>query len=1227
MVVNKGRPRCFFDMEVNGIAVGRIIFELYADICPKTCENFRALCTGELGLGKTTNKHLYYKGSPFHRIVKDFMIQGGDFTAGNGTGGESIYGGSYKDENFILKHEQEFLLSMANCGKDSNGSQFFITTKPAPHLDGVHVVFGHVIEGQTLIKDIETQKTDANSRPYSDIRITNCGELVLQKKTKAKKRKVSVSESDSSDSDDSDSSEDSDSDSSESEREKKKKKKKAKKKESKRRKKEKKKKSEKRKEKETAESESEEKPKEPQYECSIDPDEIPTIPSNSFLMRGNPNKEKDGGERRQPTRERSPPSYGTTRSIRSVPYSRNPIRSKSGRRIKGRGIIRYRSPSGSRSRSNTPPHWRQEQQRSRPFRELEQDRKAKSPDRWQRGWSPGGFTGGKKKDSERRGRDDGDNDHRNKDKKDKSSKKHRKEKHRSRSKQKKSHKHKKKSKKHKKQHESSTRDETKSGSVNQNSDRSSQSPPQRTSNDQESNKMSNDKSDDSPPPTHWKPGQKPWKQKQQERDEEKRTKRPESETTDSSSEDEVNDTNRGQYHSKEGQKRSPSSDSTKGYSRKYSRSPSPSLQRRTTPSPEKPAHWEKSVQPSREQSSVKQLPQKHRLNTGTPERASPKRRPTTPSDSESGSDSRSSSSSKSDRSSHSRHRERQKRSSTQKKDTRRESKEKFKWQPPEEDEIEESEQERRARVEEEEEFLYGSNKDNKGIVQLTEPKIRTPAIKDWGRVTEEAMKKSMERKSFREEDRRIVRSQGQEREPEKYKNNQEVEDRRQEQGDARELEKKNAIQVNRESQIENRNKYAEEFVRHRQEDSHESGRLHARDPSQIQPVQVKEEVISKSSMGDKWRSIASSQVSSVGRVETKVYREDNQREKNVRESPVRQRVSPRMRRNSPASPPRRRGHSVSESSHTDSSKDSSSSDSDSSRSPVRRSQVSRDYQSKRQSPPHRSYRSKSRSPYRRPAPVRSAGRSSRRSESRSPSPVNRSRNRSPISSRYRRSPVQKRRRSPSESSDSSRSRSRSVSSDRDDRRTRRRPSPRRDTRRYSRSPQRQTRRRSRSYSPRRNYSRRSHSRSRSRDRRPRYTDNRRSRGRSHDRYRRDRSRSRSRDRRRSRSRSHDRRRSRSRSYDRGRHRRSRSRSIRSSSWSRGRRYRSPERHGHTSSSRYERYRPERSRPQHRSISSRSSKSSRSSYSRSKSWTRSRSSSRRRRAYSSDSDSSDSSYSD
>ncbi|KAM7070870.1 NK-tumor recognition protein isoform 7-T7 [Acridotheres tristis] len=121
------RPQCFFEIEINREPVGRIMFQLFSDICPKTCKNFLCLCSGEKGIGKTTGKKLCYKGTTFHRVVKNFMIQGGDFSEGNGKGGESIYGGYFKDENFILKHDRAFLLSMANRGKHTNGSQFFIS--------------------------------------------------------------------------------------------------------------------------------------------------------------------------------------------------------------------------------------------------------------------------------------------------------------------------------------------------------------------------------------------------------------------------------------------------------------------------------------------------------------------------------------------------------------------------------------------------------------------------------------------------------------------------------------------------------------------------------------------------------------------------------------------------------------------------------------------------------------------------------------------------------------------------------------------------------------------------------------------------------------------------------------------------------------------------------------------------------------------------------------------
>uniref|UniRef100_A0A3B1IS69 Peptidyl-prolyl cis-trans isomerase n=1 Tax=Astyanax mexicanus TaxID=7994 RepID=A0A3B1IS69_ASTMX len=153
---------------ISFVLVGRIVFQLFSDVCPKTSKNFLCLCTG---------KKLCFKGSTFHRVVKNFMIQGGDFTEGNGRGGESIFGGYFEDENFILKHDRAFLLSMANRGKDTNGSQFFIKCEAET---SVHVVFGLVISGFEVIKRIESLKTDSASRPYADVRVIDCGQLITK---------------------------------------------------------------------------------------------------------------------------------------------------------------------------------------------------------------------------------------------------------------------------------------------------------------------------------------------------------------------------------------------------------------------------------------------------------------------------------------------------------------------------------------------------------------------------------------------------------------------------------------------------------------------------------------------------------------------------------------------------------------------------------------------------------------------------------------------------------------------------------------------------------------------------------------------------------------------------------------------------------------------------------------------------------------------------------------
>lgn len=169
-------PHVFFQIEQGDKDLGRIIMQLYIDITPKTAENFRALCTGEKGTG-TKDKPLHYKGCAFHRVIKDFMIQGGDFTNGDGTGGESIYGEKFADENFTVKHIKGGLLSMANAGPGTNGSQFFITCRDTPHLDNKHVVFGHVVKGIEIVREIENAETSTGDKPKTDIIITDCGEI------------------------------------------------------------------------------------------------------------------------------------------------------------------------------------------------------------------------------------------------------------------------------------------------------------------------------------------------------------------------------------------------------------------------------------------------------------------------------------------------------------------------------------------------------------------------------------------------------------------------------------------------------------------------------------------------------------------------------------------------------------------------------------------------------------------------------------------------------------------------------------------------------------------------------------------------------------------------------------------------------------------------------------------------------------------------------------------
>ncbi|XP_008394441.1 NK-tumor recognition protein isoform X1 [Poecilia reticulata] len=376
----KDRPQCYFDVELNREPVGRIVFQLFSDVCPKTSKNFLCLCTGEKGTGKVTRKKLCYKGSTFHRVVKNFMIQGGDFTEGTGRGGESIYGGYFEDENFILKHDKAFLLSMANRGKNTNGSQFFITTKMAPHLDGVHVVFGLVISGFEVIKKIEGLKTDSASRPYADVRVVDCGQLITKSANDVlegkRKRTSSINSNDSNFS----------SSESESEEKLKHRKRLAKSKPSKKKRKEGKKakkaenvpSNQRSAEKETAEGES--KPEEEKETGGkrekpvVRPEEIPPVPENRFLLRRDMPAQEDKTEPLE--KEEAGPLA-----------EQKPAVTKSGRKIRGRGTIRYHTPTRSKSRSTsveerggseTPPHWKVETKRAKVF-------PPQSPERWSKG--------------------------------------------------------------------------------------------------------------------------------------------------------------------------------------------------------------------------------------------------------------------------------------------------------------------------------------------------------------------------------------------------------------------------------------------------------------------------------------------------------------------------------------------------------------------------------------------------------------------------------------------------------------------------------------------------------------------------------------------------------------------------------------------------------------------------------------------------------------------------
>uniref|UniRef100_A0A669E947 peptidylprolyl isomerase n=1 Tax=Oreochromis niloticus TaxID=8128 RepID=A0A669E947_ORENI len=350
----KDRPQCYFDVELNREPIGRIVFQLFSDICPKTSKNFLCLCTGERGTGKVTRKKLCYKGSTFHRVVKNFMIQGGDFTEGNGRGGESIYGGYFEDENFTLKHDRAFLLSMANRGKDTNGSQFFIL-KSVLHLCRVHVVFGLVISGFEVIKKIEGLKTDSASRPYADVRVVDCGQLITKSANdvlEGKRKRTSHSADSSLSSHDSFSqfsSLESESELDEKHRH------------YKQRRHSKSKRPKKKRRLELREGENEvEEERElggKREKPVVRPEEIPPVPENRFLLRRDMPSQEDKAEI-------------VEKEEATLPSDPKPAVSKSGRKIRGRGTIRYHTPTRSKSRSasveergssETPPHWKEEE--------------------------------------------------------------------------------------------------------------------------------------------------------------------------------------------------------------------------------------------------------------------------------------------------------------------------------------------------------------------------------------------------------------------------------------------------------------------------------------------------------------------------------------------------------------------------------------------------------------------------------------------------------------------------------------------------------------------------------------------------------------------------------------------------------------------------------------------------------------------------------------------------
>ncbi|CAI5442619.1 unnamed protein product [Caenorhabditis angaria] len=292
--------RVFLDITVNGLSLGRIVIELFCEIAPKTTENFRQLCVGNAGLAKDGRTKLSYKNVSIHRIVRGFMIQGGDISGREGCGGFSIYGECFDDEHFVEKHSK-YVVSMANKGPNTNSSQFFITTSEASHCDGKHVVFGKVVKGFDVVDALEKIRVDQEDKPMMDVMISNCGELFRKKNnTKNEKNEDDRVENNNNH------------------------------------------KQQKEQEEEEEEDEKEE-----------DKEYIPETPK-SWLYR------EDNNESRSSKRERGREKGDRRERSRSRSRSRNrdrdyqePRHDSSGVRIKGRGHVMFR-----RDRSSTPEHWR-----------------------------------------------------------------------------------------------------------------------------------------------------------------------------------------------------------------------------------------------------------------------------------------------------------------------------------------------------------------------------------------------------------------------------------------------------------------------------------------------------------------------------------------------------------------------------------------------------------------------------------------------------------------------------------------------------------------------------------------------------------------------------------------------------------------------------------------------------------------------------------------------------